>query len=63
MTELEIEIVEFLKGKRPRSITAHNMSRHVGKKRHYGPNGKQIVGMAVGRMRKKGIEANYAAMK
>ncbi len=63
MTELESEIVEFLRNKRSDSITAYHMSFHVGKKKHYGPNGKQIIGMAVGRMRKKGIEANYVAMK
>ena len=63
MTELEEEIVEYLKGRPSRSTTAHQMSHFVGQKRHYGPKGKQIVGMAVGRMRKKGIDFNWGAMK
>lgn len=63
MTELESEIVEFLRNRRPRSTTSHVVSRNVGKKNRYGPNGKQIIGMTIGRMRKKGIEANYGAMK
>ncbi len=63
MTKLEQEIVDFLDGRKSRTVTAHTMSHHVGRKRHYGPKGKQIVGMAVGRMRKKGIDFNWGAMK
>lgn len=63
MTELEGKIVEYLKNKSPRSVTSHRMSNSIGDRSKYGPRGKQIIGMAVGRMKKKGIGANYGAMK
>lgn len=64
MTKLEESIANVLKGKASRSMTSfdiHRALRQYGIV--YGPRGKQIVGMAIGRMRRKGVEANYSAWK
>jgi len=63
MTELEQMIVDYLKPKRSRSVTSHQISHGLNLNNRYGARGKQIVGMTIGRMRKKGIEANYGALK
>lgn len=62
MTELEEKIVKYLDGRPPRSTNSFRMAKVIGDKSKYGPRGKQILGMAVGRMKAKGIEANYGAL-
>lgn len=62
--KLEPAIVEVLKNKKAKSTFPHMISHELKKFGFcYGSKGKQIVGMAIGRMRAKGVEANYAALK
>lgn len=64
LTKLEAAIIEVLAPKKEHSTTAHMLKPSLRKYGFsYGPEGKQVIGMAIGRMKKKGISANYAALK
>ncbi len=65
LTSLEKAIVEILeKCQRENSLTTHSIKFKLQKYGFsYGPKGKSIVGMAIGRMKKKGIVANYNALQ
>ena len=63
MTDLEQKIYDNLKNREPRSVTSHKIAHFLKLHLKYGTKAKQIVGMTIGRMVKKGIDVNYKAIK
>lgn len=57
MTELEQKIYDYTKDRNP--LTSHQISHGLKLNRKYGTKGKQIVGMTIGRMLKKGIKVKH----
>lgn len=56
LTELEQSILNFTENKKP--MTSFEIARGLHLNRLYGPKAKQIVGMTIGKMRKKNIHIN-----
>lgn len=57
MTELEQKIYDCCQSNS--NLTAHQISHRLKLNGIYGTKGKQIVGMTIARMRKKGITVSY----
>lgn len=56
LTELEQSILNFTESEQP--MTSFEIARGLHLNRLYGPKAKQIVGMTIGKMRKKNIHIN-----
>lgn len=58
MTDLEQKIFDLVK-KSNGKLSAHQIGHQLKLNREYGSRTKQVVGMAIGRMVKKGIPIQY----
>lgn len=64
LTPMEQSIYEYLGLYKLRNkISSHQIAHFNGYHAQYGTKAKQIVGMAIGRMKKKGIQMHYECLK
>ncbi len=56
---LEQLICDYCKDGKCENLTAFQISHKLGIRKYYGARSKQLVGMAIGRLRKKEIYIRY----